>query len=819
MSTINLHGKWTLNQKNTPNKYPANVPGDNYSTLLRAGVIQDPYYGKNEDEVQWVKDKTWTWTRNFKVSSNLLNKKSIYLNANEIDTCSTILINGKKVGSTQSQFIRHRFNLKGLLKLGDNKIEITIHPIQKETSARTKKSTFPVPGSMCSTEENLNFLRKTQCHGGWDWGITLLVSGIYGDLSIEGLDTPRIEHVSTEQTHQSGKCQVKVTTELYAEFSGQTEVSVSLDGQVNSCKINIAKGLNKTETVITINKPKLWWPTGYGEQTLYDLKVSTPDQNIDKKIGLRELTWINQADKVGTSMTLQINGVAIFCKGANWIPMDAMPERNTRERYEELLGDAKLANMNMIRVWGGGHYEREEFYETCDRLGLLVWHDFMFACALYPSYGDFLDEVKLEITYQVKRLKDHTSIVLWCGDNEVVGALNWYDESAKNRDRYVASYERLSNILKQTIKESDPSRQFWPSSPCSGSDPFESDGWHDDSCGDMHYWSVWHEGKSFDAYFDVTPRFCSEFGYQSFSSLETVKTFAPPSQFNPTSPVMEHHQKNDAGNQKILEMFTRYFRMPNGFENFLYLSQVQQAVAIKTAVEHWRHLQPVCMGTVYWQLNDNWPVASWSSLEYSGAWKQLHYHAKRFFNPALGCAFNNKKDEVEIWAVSEMSKRASATMIATLFDFQGKKLNRSVYKSNIPAFGCKKFASPKIESLTADRNACFMQLHLSLKSGTKKLTHENTHFFKAYKACELASSKINTSIIQKDAQFQVRLKSTKPAFFVHCETIGISGIFDDNSFTLLPNEVKTITYSPRESGMNLSRFKRAFKIKHLRETY
>ncbi len=333
-------------------------------------------------------------------------------------------------------------------------------------------------------------------------------------------------------------------------------------------------------------------------------------------------------------MTFIVNGKAIMAKGANWIPLDAMPALHTSDRYRTLLQDAVDANMNMIRVWGGGMYEQDEFYDLCDELGLLVWQDLMFACALYPSAPDFLADVELEVRDQVKRLRDHTSLALWCGDNEVIGAIGWYPESRTNREKYVVNYDRLNRVLQQTVEAEDPTRRFWASSPCNGELDF-GDAWHDDNKGDMHFWDVWHSGKSLDAYHSIKPRFCSEFGYQSWPSLPEVKTFAEPSDWNVTSPTFEQHQKNGRGNSIITEMFTRYFRFPSNFEQMLYLSQVQQALAIKTASEFWRSNKPVCRGILYWQLNDCWPVSSWSSIEYSGRWKQLHYHAKRFFAPQM----------------------------------------------------------------------------------------------------------------------------------------------------------------------------------------
>ncbi|WDR02782.1 hypothetical protein PSQ19_00645 [Devosia algicola] len=318
--------------------------------------------------------------------------------------------------------------------------------------------------------------------------------------------------------------------------------------------------------------------------------------------------------------------------GANWIPADAIPSRITPAVVRDLLESAKAANMNMLRIWGGGQYEPDYFYELCDELGILIWHDFMFACMSYPSDREFLDDVRVEITQQLRRLSHHACIALWCGDNEVIGSLGWYPETMAAPERYVANYDRLNSMLGRIVEDEDPARRFWPSSPSMGYLDF-SDGWHADTRGDTHYWDVWHSAKPFEAYRTVNPRFASEFGFQSFTSMNVIETFAEPKDRNPSSPVMENHQRNEGGNARILETMTRYFRFPSNFDQMVFLSQIQQGLAIKTAIEYWRSTKPRCMGTLYWQINDIWPVASWASLDYGGQWKLLHYMAKRFYLP------------------------------------------------------------------------------------------------------------------------------------------------------------------------------------------
>ena len=381
-----------------------------------------------------------------------------------------------------------------------------------------------------------------------------------------------------------------------------------------------------------ITKPNLWWPAGSGKQHLYDLAVVTRTETIRRRVGLRHVELITTPDAVGARFAFRVNGCEIFCRGANWIPADALPSAATPELTAKLLRAAVAANMNMVRVWGGGFYEQDFFYDLCDELGIMVWQDFMFACCLYPTTPQFLNEVRAEVDYQVRRLAHHASVVLWCGDNELLGALTWFKESRDNRDRYLVNYDRLNRAIEETMKAADATAIWWPSSPSPGLMSF-GDAWHDDRSGDMHFWSVWHEGRSFEHYRDVKPRFCSEFGFQSFPSMATIKTFAEPGDMNIASPVMESHQKNAGGNARIAETMFRYFRFPTRFADFVYVSQIQQGLAMRTAVEYWRTLKPHCMGTLYWQLNDTWPVASWSGLDHGGGWKALHYMARRFFEP------------------------------------------------------------------------------------------------------------------------------------------------------------------------------------------
>lgn len=816
MKRIELAGKWNLECKDRKLKIAAEVPGDNYSALLAAGKIPDPYVKKNENDVQWVSDCGWTYQRDFHVSKEFAAEKCVFLNAESIDTFAEISINGNKTGATENMFRRYRFDVKKFLKPGRNTIKIVLRSPVKVAVDESEKQPFPVQWTGNNQVAHMNLIRKTQCHAGWDWGICMIPSGIYGELYLQCVESCRIEHVYTEQSHLKGKCSVKVITELFANVPGQTILNFRLGDQEEEICVTLKSGLNIVSTVFDVKNPHLWWPAGYGPQPLYKLSVATPDDCIEKEIGLRKVELINKKDEIGVSMTFRVNDVDIFCKGANWIPADAFPQRQTPEVFERLLQDAVAANMNMIRVWGGGQYENDAFYTICDRLGLMIWHDMMFSCSLYPSTDTFIANVREEAEYQVKRLRSHPSIVIWCGDNEVAGAVHWYSNE-QTREKFLLNYAKLNWEIGKAVKSADPERVFWPSSPCNGPESY-GDGWHDDKQGDMHYWEVWHSGKPFEAYFDVIPRFCSEFGYQSFPEMKTIRQFADEVDFNVTSPVMEHHQRNPAGNSKIINMFATYFRIPEGFENFVYLSQVQQAVAIKTAVEYWRHLRPVCMGAIYWQLNDNWPVASWASIDYFGRWKQLHYHAKRFFAPIIISSFQNKSGEVEVWVTNDLMDAAECSISISVMDFSGCETKNIKLKTKVNAGSALKIAVYPVGKLVSSPEVGFMYMRLDATSQSGKYGHRNEHFFTQYKRCELSLAKITAKMKKCKNNFEILLTTDKPVFFVNLEMKNIDGIFSDNSFTLIPGEPNKVIFTPTSGQKNITSTG-TLLIKHLRQSY
>ncbi len=827
MASLSLTGTWTLRGDRSDECIPAPVPGDAHSALIAAGRIPDPYTGRNEDAVQWVGESDWIYERSFILDrasdAALLGARSVVLTCECLDTFAEIAINGEHLGSTDNQHRRWRFDLAGRLVPGENRIAIRFRSSVREAAARHAKLPYAVPySSICNKLPNINIIRKTQCHAGWDWGPAIMVCGIYDDIRIEAVDNARIDYMHTVQRHGPTACDVDVTVECWAPAAGSTTLEVELGGRIVTREVELVAGANHVTTTIAIAEPRLWWPNGHGDQPLYALRVALDGQTVRKRIGLRTIELLNKPDERGISMSFRVNGVDIFCKGANWIPADALPARQTRAVYDDLLSSATAVHMNMIRVWGGGQFERDEFYDLCDEKGLLIWHDMMFACSIYPATEDFLENVRAEVSHQIKRLRDHCSIALWCGDNEVVNAWNLYPETKTNPLRYAINWDRLNHgVLRKTIAECDPTRTFWPSSPCSGPGDF-SDGWHEDTKGDMHYWEVWHGGKPFDSYYKVTPRFCSEFGYQSFPSLSTVRTYAEPADFNVTSPVMEHHQRNPDGNRKIMEMFSRYFRMPEGFANTLWLSQLQQALAIKLAVEFWRSQTPSCMGTLYWQLNDNWPVASWSSIEYGGAWKQLHHHAKRFFSPVIAMCFQ-REGRVEIWASNDGASACDATVHVDVHGLDGGLIERLPLAAKLRPLSATCLQTYPIERLAgADPTRRFLRVVLAGQiSGTHRrlVRHENEHLFAEPKRYELPDAQVEMAVVARGEAIEVTLSSDAPAFYVTLEAGGIPGNYSDNSFLLLPGSPRVITFLPKTAGVTVANLRAALAVSHLRSSY
>ncbi|PKL10428.1 MAG: beta-mannosidase, partial [Spirochaetae bacterium HGW-Spirochaetae-8] len=719
-----------------------------------------------------------------------------------------VLINSVEIGKCDNQFRRWRFDCTDAIQPGENTIELRFTSAEKGAFAEAGRLPYPVPYSSYPVySPHRNLIRKTQCHSGWDWGPCLLAMGVYERIQLDFITVGQIESITTQSKPCADGWELTVLVRYHAYQEASMNCLVRIQKQEISRQVQVIPGLNAIELTLDVRDIEPWMPNGYGRQHLYPLTVGVGAEWVEKRIGFRTLeVKTNEDAQGGKSMTFCVNGRDIFCKGANWIPLDAFPARMTRNRYQQLLQDAIEAHMNMLRLWGGGMYEHECFYELCDEKGLLIWHDCMFSCSLYPAGKDFLENVEQELRYQIPRLQDHPSIALWCGNNENLGALAWFEESRKNRDRYIIDYDRLNEgVVGRIVRELDPERTWWPSSPSAGPDDF-SDNWHTDNRGDMHCWTVWHEGKPFEAYHAIKPRFVSEFGYQAFPSLSTVSTYAPPEQWNLTSPVMEHHQKHPRGNSIIMENFTRYFRFPQGFEQMLYLSQVQQAMAIRTAVEYWRTLRPTCMGTLYWQLNDNWPVASWSSIDYTGKWKLLHYAAKRFFQPLLPVLVLSD-GKLTITVVNDTDKQLDCRASVKIRRFDGTKILQNVYMPTVAADSCQKICTLALAELGIPMDDAF--IYVKLYAADRYV--ENSLFIGEPKKYSLQDPRLTHQVQTVPGGFGITLSVKAPAFSVALDQGDIKGSFSDNLFDLRPSALKTVVFRCREE-VSLERFNEQLKI-------
>jgi beta-mannosidase len=697
---------------------------------------------------------------------------------------------------------------------------------------------YPIPASGAPVfSPNRNLIRKAQCMAGWDWGPCLMTGGIYDGARLVAIDGPRIGYVTTRSRREGDTWRLWANVWLDCPADCELELEVSIAGSSASSRLCASAGESSATIEIGGISAESWYPAGYGEQRLYELAIRAKragdgdsGDELRKRIGLRELKVVALPDEVGRSMTVTVNGRAIFCKGANWIPADALPSRWSRARYAELLDSAIAANMNCIRVWGGGRYEADDFYELCDEKGILVWQDCMFACSMYPSDQAFLDRVEREIRHQVRRLQCHPSIALWCGNNENLGAIGWYPEAKQNSMRYIVDYDRLNEgTVGRVVRELDPDRAWWPTSPCGGPSDY-SDNWHSDGKGDMHFWSVWHEGKNFSEYLKVTPRFCSEFGFQSFPNPGTVASFAPEGERNVTSPSMEHHQKNNRGNTIIMETMARYFRMPAGQVETLYLSQVQQAWAIKTAVEYWRSLRPVCMGTLYWQLNDVWPVSSWSSLDYDGSWKLLHYEARRFYE-RLHLELIIKEGFVTATAVNDEDKSYTGRLALRLRGLDGKVIQEYKAESLLPPDSATELLKLEVAKLPASIDTSFLEARVSLARAScsaelegSGLSRKAFCFLTEPKRCSLRDPEFEARIEEGPNGPELTLRAQAPAFYVAPwldSSTEIKGRFEDSGFHLMPGEERRLLFIPARGAPmpSAERLGAALRLMHLRASY
>ena len=639
MVKLQLHENWQLCNVRKLDWVPAQVPGDIYAAFFMAGKMLDPFFEDNEYQAKALMEEDYEYRTVFTYErAKFENCQEIILRFEGIDTIADIYLNGCCLGKADNMHRVWEFPVRELLENGENVLRVIIRSPLKFMAEAFQK--YKNRGND-DTIEGFMHLRKAHYMSGWDWGACLPDGGIFRPVTLMGVESARLDSVYIRQVHENGRVLLipEVDVETVDDEENETENDTeSLEYVVTVTSPDGTKNTWKDcPDEIEVDHPQLWWPNGLGEQPLYEIKVDliSGGKIVDtwcRKIGLRTLTMHIEKDKWGESFAHEINGHQVFAMGADYIPEDNLLQRTSRERTRELLLQCKRANFNTVRVWGGGYYPEDWFFDLCDELGLMVWQDFMFACSVYELTPEFEANIRQEFIDNIKRLRHHASLALWCGNNEMemfVKEGTWVTKPTEVRD-YLLMYER---IIPEVLREYDPDTFYWPASPSSGG---SFDDPNDPNRGDVHYWEVWHGNKPFAEYRKYFFRYASEFGFQSFPSVKTLETVTDdPRELNPFSYVMEKHQRNYGGNGKIAKYMQAAYRYPENFSDFVYASQLLQADGIRYGVEHYRRNRGRCMGAIYWQLNDCWPVISWSSIDYYGRWKALHYYAKRFFAPVM----------------------------------------------------------------------------------------------------------------------------------------------------------------------------------------
>jgi beta-mannosidase len=837
MKYLDLCGIWQLRRQGATVAIPATVPGCVHTDLLAAEKIADPYYRDHEAQQMWVGETDWVYTRTFQVAPELLECERVLLRCEGLDTLVTIVINGEEIGKTDNQFRTWEFDVRPHLHLGKNAIEITFASPIPVIQAAQQERYLNLTGVGLSHQglkaerphriDGSNRVRKSQCNFGWDWGPMCVTAGVWRPIALLGVKTGRILDVYITQDHtQPGQVGLNVALEI--EHAEQTalsaSISVSYDGEpVGQTEVTVQN--TKATAALIIENPQLWWPNDLGDQPLYNVQIELRDQygvldSVAKRIGLRTLTLDRHSDEWGESFQFVVNGVPFFAKGVNWIPADTFVTRVSREWYEYLIKSAADAHCNMLRVWGGGIYEDDAFYEFCDQYGICVWQDFMFACSAYPAFDQaFVDNVKHEAEDNVKRLRHHPCIALWCGNNEIeqIGELLLGDpaEGKMTWDEYKTLFD---DLLPGIVCQYDPERPYWPSSPHSPVGDRED--WNNPTCGDAHLWSVWHGRQPFEWYRTCEHRFNSEFGFQSFPEPEVVHSYTAPADRNITSYIMEWHQRSQIGNDAIIQYMLSWFQLPTSFDRLLWLSQILQGMAMKYAVEHWRRSMPRGMGTLYWQLNDCWPVASWSSIDHPGNWKALHYMARDFYAPLLVSAVeDNTQGTVEVYAISDLVEATSATMHWTLSDTTSAILAENTLDcSSLSPQANTKICTLELADHLAEYGERRLLVWLELLVAGRVVS-QNLVYFTRPKHLELRNPGLTARVqARQHGDFEVTLDAQHPALWVWPDLPGIDATYSHRFFHLFPGKPVTLTVHP-ERRLSPADFEANLKLYSVIDTW
>ena len=801
--SISLNDGWEFRQlpdattAAEPSWHPAQVPGVVHTDLLRNKLIPDPFYRSNESTLQWIENASWEYRSTFQVSPDTLKRGHVELVFEGVDGPAQVYLNDKLIITAINAFREWRTDVKSQLKPGANQLRVVFpSPITEGLKIAAKD---PWQSQIHAAPES--YLRKPAYEYGWDWGPRFVTSGLWRPVKLDAWDDAKLSNVHVRQQDVSADV-AHLVFETEIESGVKTNATVTVDFGENGKKSTVSRdvqldpGVNHIDLPIDIAHPDLWWPNGYGKQAMYtfhsSLKTggSTQDE-ATVRTGLRSIVLRREPDQWGRSFEFVVNGVPVFGKGADVIPFDSFPTRVTEAQYRRILESARAANMNMIRHWGGGYYETDEFYTLCDELGIMVWQDFMFGNKWMPGTYDFKQNVAAEAEYQIKRLRDHPSIVIWCGNNETEESWYWHPEVVSKlgpdaiRRMWQDYIVLFSDTLKSAVMRYDPETPYWPSSPSSDyedtSATYQS--------GDAHNWEVWHGRVPFSFYETSHARFVTEYGFQSFPEMKTIEAFTTPEdRAGILTPVMLAHQKNNEGNSIIHDYLLKDYSEPKDFPSFLYVSQVLQAEGIKIGAEHLRRQRPQTMGSIYWQLNDCWPVASWSSIDYYGRWKALQYYARRFYAPVL-VSPHQEDGGVNVYVVSDRTTPLTGDLRLRVMTFDGQVLIDKKQTVEVAPLASKVYLSlPIEEALTAkgiDRSKVFVAAGLT-SGGT--VVSSNIIYLAPTVEIHLPPAPLKTELTKAADGYKLRVTSPVLARDVYVSLGELDADYSDNYFDLLPGQ-------------------------------
>ncbi|MBS2211475.1 glycoside hydrolase family 2 protein [Carboxylicivirga mesophila] len=831
-TTIELSSGWQFSEADKNEWRTASVPGCVHTDLLNHELIEDPFYRLNEHDMQWIDKKDWEYKTSFTIDKTTYSKEQIALNFSGLDTYADVYLNDQLILKADNMFRGWEVNCKNILQEGENTLRVYFHspikigvdiydnyPYVVQSSANDLAKIGQVPGEKWVSPH----VRKAPYQFGWDWGPRLVTSGIWEPVTLKAWDKAQLVTIHTQQkVLNDTEAQLTSSFEIEATADETAQLAINIDGQQLANKeVQLKKGTHTYLVDFVIENPQRWWSNGLGEAHLYQLKgelsTNAGTESFEHTLGLRTIELVREDDEVGRSFYFKVNGEPVFMKGANYIPNDVFLDRVSPEKYEHIIKSAADCHFNMLRVWGGGIYEKEIFYDLCDKYGILVWQDFMFACNMYPGHPEFLESVKHEADYNVRRLRNHPSIALWCGNNEILAAWfgwGWKEDNEKTQPEgakamWQAYKDIFLDVLPSAVNEFDPDRQYWASSPQAG-DTIRTN----KIDGDEHDWRIWFQDVPFITYHDGAARFVSEYGFQSFPELKTVKKYALPEDYDINSEVMKSHQRSFIGNGAIKRYMDNYYRNPKDFESFLYVGLLLQAEGIRTGIEGHRINMPTTMGSLYWQLNDVWPVASWSSIDYFGNWKALQYFTRKAFAPIMAVP-DTKTDDLLIYAVSDKFEDTPGQLELEILDFDGQQLWSHSADVNIKANTSTIVFKEALTSLLKNINTSQVVLSTKL-SVDNKLVYETTSYFKEAKDLQLPKPSISTKVEKVAKGYQITISTDKLAKNLYLSYDEAEGWFSDNYFDLLPGESKTIVFETKE---DINDLQKQLLVRTLQDTY